>query len=535
MSAKRQNSGNDSGNNTTGASLLLMGIVIAVCMDAVAGTALVFGRLDMMGDFYTTPDEFAWLDCAYTAAKLAGFMMTPALFAGALPLRVLQAVVIGMTVSCALMPCTIELHWLILWRIVQGVAGGIMLVGCQSMLFQIFPDERQALIQAVFALTAVVAPATFAFSLQGWMVDALSWHGIFIAAAVCGLPALAIFAAIPPDILPSSGVRRKDLPGFLLFLFAAVCLTYIAQQGSRWNWFDDERITLVTLAGFASLLAFVIRQAACRPALLIDTTVFRNTDFCFGIAASVAAGIVLFGSTWIIPNFALNVSGFTATEAGMLLLPGGFMFSAVLFFSAFLIGKCHVPVMGTIPLGLVLMLTSMWMLSGSTGDSGSADMAAALLMRASGAGFLFLALTLFTLSALKGALNTQGVALFAVQRQLGGLLGLALLQRYLDHQNALNRTVLASHIPEGGAALVERMRDLQTLLQNRGMEAGDAAQGAMAILRKSMESQIGALSYDETFLAIIIIVFMCVPLLVSFKIWLGRLGKRAEVHLNNGD
>jgi DHA2 family multidrug resistance protein len=503
--------------------LLLLGIVLAGLSDAFTGTALSFGKLDMWGDLYTTSDEFALLDVGYTAAKLCGFMLVPALFARFKPLRVMQTAVAVLAGFNVVMVATTNLYPLVLFRVLQGMAGGVVLVSGQTMLFNVFSKGSQPVTQLCFAFGAVVFPATFVSYFQGWMVDTLSWEAIFATAAGLGVAAMLWLFCLPVNIMASSGPKRADIPGLILFVTAAVCLTYIAQEGSRWNWFEADHITALTVGGFAALLAFILRWAL-RPCgnSIVAISVFRDPHFCFGFTISFVAGVALFGSTWLIPGFSLNIAGMTATEAGALIASGGFMFILALAVTAFLLRVYHMPPMATIPLGILLVMAGLWMLSGSTSESGSADLLPALLVRGAGLGFLFLSLTIYALSGLEGSRIAQGVALFITNRQFGGLFGVAVLQRYLDHQNALNGSVLSAHLDSGSVLLSERLNAIQAVLQSRGMEAGEAAKAAMAFLKKSLGAQGGTLSYNEAFFAVLFVVLIAAPLLLSFDLWLAK-------------
>jgi MFS transporter, DHA2 family, multidrug resistance protein len=512
--------------------LLLAGVLMAALAEALAGTALSFGRIGMWGDLHTTSDEFDLLDVGYTAAKLCGYMMVPALYARFRPLFVLLVACGLMTAFSVFMTLFPGLFFLVGIRVVQGVAGGIILVGGQTLLFNVFSRKLQPLAQFIFALGAVVAPATFASALQGWMVDTLTWEAIFLGAAVCGLTAFCALSCIPADIMASSGPRRADFTGFILFAVAAVCLTYIAQEGSRWNWFETPHITALTVCGLAALLACILRWVVFSwRGSLIRLSVFGNLDFCFGFLTSFVAGVALFGSTSLIPGFTLNILDFTATEAGFLNAPGGLMFCIGLAITTLILSFTRVNPLATVPLGILLIMAGMWLLSSSTSESGSADLLIPLLVRGTGLGFLFLSLTIYALGGLTGNRIAQGVALFTTHRQFGGLFGVAFLQRYLDHQNALNSSILSSHLETGGSLLAERLQTIQAALQSRGMEAGEAAKAAVAMLKKSLSLQGGTLSYNEAFFAIVLVFFIAAPLLIAFKIWLSKLSStKAATH-----
>lgn len=513
-------------------ALLLAGVMLACLAEAFTGTALSFGKLDMMGDIYTTPDEFAFLDVGYTAAKLCGFMIVPALFARFRPLTVIQTAIISIAVFSLLMASTVSLYPLVCFRMAQGLAGGIILVGGQSLLFSFFSEKAQPITQLIFAIGAVVFPATFVSLFEGWMVDALSWEAIFFTAAGLGALGLFFLAGVSLKVMRHSGPKRADGLGFFLFAVAAFCLTYVAQEGCRWNWFEATHILVITLVGFAALLTCVIRWVLySKQKGIVNLAVFANRDFCFGFLASVAAGVALFGSNWLIPGFTMNVLGYTATDAGALIGFGGLVFVLSLTVTALLLILTPVKPLATVPLGLFLIMVGLWLFSGATSDSGNADLLLPLLIRGTGLGFLFLSLTIYALGGLRGDHIAQGVALFTTHRQFGGLFGVAFLQRYLDHQNALNNSVLSSHLETGGVLLAERLSSIQAALQSRGMEAGEAARASVVYLKKSLGTQGGTISHNEAFLMIVVVLCCVAPLLISFKIWLAKRGS-AHAALN---
>jgi DHA2 family multidrug resistance protein len=458
----------------------------------------------------------------YIAAKLCGFLLTPALFSRFRPLRVLRAAGAVLAVFSLAMACTRSLFPLLFFRAAQGAAGGILLVGGQTLLFALLKRKQQPLAQLFFAFGAVVAPATFVSFIQGRMVDVLAWEAIFLSAAALCLAAVIVLAAIPA-VPACSGARRLDVPGFLLFAGASVCLTYIAQEGSRWNWFEAPQIIGMTAFGFAALLACVLRRAVLtRKQARAGPCAFDNQEFCFGFTISFVAGAALFGSAWLIPGFSLNVLDFTASEAGALVAPGGAAFLATLVLTALLVSLSRINPLATVPLGIVLIMAGMWLLSGSTSASGSADLFLPLLIRGAGLGFLFLSLTLYALGGLTGSRIAQGVALFTAQRQFGGLFGVAFLQRYLDHQNAANISILSSRLESGGVLLSERLQSVQAALQSRGMEPDGAGQAALVFLRRSLNLQGNTLSYNESFFALVLLFFIAAPALIFFKIWLSK-------------
>ena len=145
---------------------------------------------------------------------------------------------------------------------------------------------------------------------------------------------------------------------------------------------------------------------------LLDFTLFKSDDFCFAFIVSFVAGAALLGSAYLIPSFAVSVLAFRPTDAGQLLLPSSALFICTLLIAAFLMQVRRVPPVATVPFGILMFMIAMWMLSGSTGESGADDMMAAILLRGFGLGFLFLSITLIAFSNLNERNLAFGIGLF---------------------------------------------------------------------------------------------------------------------------
>ena len=509
---------------------LFAGIVLASLTEAIAGTLLSLSRGDIMGDTYATPDEFAWLNVGYTTLKLIGFMAAPWLMTRINPRSLAIGATLIMGAACGLAAITARLDLLIALRIVQGFSGAALLVGGQTLIFLLYPPSRQPILQALFAMGSVVAPATIAPVLQGWLLDSHSWAWIFFAVVPVAMAAtgLMLLADDPPSAKATQ--RPFDWIGLSLMSVALFCLTYVLSQGSRWDWFEETHIVWLTVIGTIALLAFLAQQAIAKGQGLLDFTLFKSDDFCFAFAVSFVAGAALFGSGFLIPSFAMSVLAFTPTDAGQLLLPSGAFFAGALLAAAILFQLHRVPPIATVPFGILMIMASMWMLSGSTSESGADDMTAAILLRGLGLGFLFLSLTLTAFTHLNSDNLAAGIGLFNAGRQLGGLMGVAWLQTLIEHNVAGNLTVLAAHVAHGVPAVSERLATTAAMLIGKGMDAGPAGRAAMSLLDKAVVGQSAVIAFDTAFNAVALIFVFAAPVLVTFKVCLHRFAHKPATH-----
>ncbi len=168
-----------------------------------------------------------------------------------------------------------------------------------------------------------------------------------------------------------------------------------------------------------------------------------------------------------------------------------------------------------------MIMVAMWMLSGSTSESGADDMMAAILLRGLGLGFLFLSITLIAFSHLNSRNLASGIGLFNTGRQLGGLIGVAGLQTLIDHNVVTNAVVLGANVTPGGAAVIERMTTTTAMLSAKGMDAVAAGRAATSLLA----SQSTVIAFDTAFIAVALLFVIAAPILVGLKIGFARYEK----------
>ncbi|MGF6157346.1 DHA2 family multidrug resistance protein [Ensifer sp. KUDG1] len=517
-------------NTSVSGTLLVVGIVLAALTEAIASTILSLSRGDIIGDIYATPDEFAWLDVGYTAFKLIGFMVAASMFNRIRPITLVIGSTLVMGLASGMASATTSFEFLVALRVIQGLAGGVLLVAGQATIFFAFRSAHQPILQALFAMGAVVAPATLAPALQGWLLDNQSWTWIFYCNVVLSLGAAGLLLMVQDPVPVTMRQRPFDWVGLALVSVALFCFSYILSQGSRWDWFEEPRILWLSVAGVASLFLFLGQQVLRKGVGLLDFSLFRSDDFAFAFIVSFVAGAALFGSAFLIPSFAVSVLAFTPTDAGLLLLPSGAVFVGSLILAAFLMQVRRLPPFATVPFGILLIMLSMWMLSGSTSESGAADMMAAILLRGLGLGFLFLSITLIAFTNLDRRNLASGIGLFNTGRQLGGLVGVAGLQTLIDHNVAANVAVLGAHVNAGGQAVIDRLAATTAMLAARGMDAVPASRGAMALLGRAVAGQSIVIAFDTAFIVVALLFVVAAPMLVGIKIGLARRAKARRTH-----
>lgn len=507
------------GGATKAQTVLAVGAVtIAAVMDGLNATIFDIAGEHIAGSVSATPDEAAWVNLAYFMAKVCGLPMTALLLTWLGTRRLLSwAIILLMvgSIGCWLAP---HLGLLVFCRAIQGFAGASIIVGGQSWLFGRFRRDRQGLIQAIFALGAIMVPTTAAPAIAGVITDAASWDYALLLNLPVGLLVLAAMPLIAPQ--RSVTLVKPDWLGITLICIGLPALVYVLVEGSRWDWFDDTKIVRLSLIAVATLSTCLLWQLSPRNrSPLIDLKILRHEEFTFGFIVSFVAGFALFGSAFLIPAFTLQVLQFPARDAGLVLLPSALTVGLGLLTSGSVIQFLRAPPVVVVPFGIGIFMTAMWLLSGSNAESGYPDLMPTLVLRGFGMGLLFIAITIICLGDLTGAEIPHGVGLFNLGRQLGGLISVAFLTTFLDHHMALSRTALVDRIGHGNLAI-------EQALSSDGVSLQQSPSAALATLDHLVNGQAAAISFDAAFLSLALLFVVAVPCLLVVKISLTLLGRK---------
>jgi DHA2 family multidrug resistance protein len=500
-------------------------LTAAAVMDGINAILFDIAGAQMAGYVSASPDEAAWLNLAYFMAKVCGLPATALLLAWLGARRSLQLALVSIIVASIGCWLVRDLPVLVLCRALQGFGGAIILAGGQSWLFDRLPHRRQGLVQALFALGAIMTPTTAAPAIAGVIVDAESWNAVLLLNVPIGLAVLAALPLFTPPRAPR--VVRPDWLGLALLCTGLSASVYVLIEGSRWDWFEDSKIVGLTVIAAAALAGFLLWQRSARnPAPLIDLRIFRHEEFAFGFAVSFVAGFALFGSAFLLPAFTLEVLQFPARDAGLVLLPSALAVGLGLLTSGAVIQVLRAPPVVIVPFGIAIFMFAMWRLSGSTAGSGYPDLVPTLVLRGFGMGLLFIAITIICLGDLTGPEIPHGVGLFNLGRQMGGLIGIAFLSTFLDHHMALSRAVIVSDLGQGSSIATQALRGLEQGFASHGMPAAEATSAALAALDQMVTGQAAAISFNQAFLSLALLFVVAVPCLLMIKGGLALLARR---------
>lgn len=428
---------------------------------------------------------------------------------------------IGFTAASMLCGLAPNLSVLVMARILQGLLGGGLLPKAQAILFQSVPAALQATTQAVFGMVVLVGPA-LGPTLGGLLTDTLGWRWIFFINLPFGL--LTVFMALaflepdrPAAPLSVAGAarpslrRRVDWIGILLLALCLASLQVVLEQGHQLDWFESGLIRGLSLLAAVSLPVFVVWELR-RRAPAVDLRVLRHRSLAAGSAFSLVLGMGLYGTVFVVPVFAQTVLHFTATQTGLLILPGALASGFTMALLGRVVSRIDPRLLiATASLGMVATMLSMAEIGPDTGEDA---LWWPLIFRGITTVMMFLPLSLATLGPLPREEVGAGSGFYNLTRQLGGSFGIALLTLALDHQQAVHRARLVEALNPADPRLQERLAALQQWLASRAGSGGSLADQALQVLSRQVDLQAALLAYGDVFRLVALLFLLVTPLVL---------------------
>ncbi|HET8850180.1 MAG TPA: MDR family MFS transporter [Marinobacter sp.] len=415
--------------------LAVMTVVLGTMATVLSATVVNVALHDIMIEFGLRQGQVHWLATGFIAAMTTTMLGSAWLLDRFGVRKTLATAMAVFTLISLLGGFATTPGQLILARIGQGAMAGLMQPMGMYLVFRIFPADRRGQAMGIYGMGVILAPALGPV-LGGFLVDQLSWRYVMFAPA----PVTLVGVLMAWRFLPLPRNRPEPYPfdvAGLLLLGTTIALTL--DTLSRFQDWPDDRIRLLiqALAVPALLVLFVIRERSARHPLvnlaLLRQPVFRNATL-----GAMALGLALFGSTYLIPLFVQTTRGFSATDAGLLMLPAGLILGAVFPLAGRLADRKSAR--GLVLSGIVTFAISA-MLFAQTGQvMGFVWLAVWAVIGRVGIGFMLPALSTGALNPLQPSQLGAGSSTVNFARQLGGALGVnlvALIIEFGEHEGSL--------------------------------------------------------------------------------------------------
>ena len=351
------------------------------------------------------------------------------------------------TVSSFLCGIAPSLGMLLLFRVLQGAGGGGLAPSEQSMLADTFPGKYFGMAFAVYGVAVVVAPA-IGPALGGWITDNFSWRWIFFMNIPVGLVSLLLTQRLIQDPAPAPGAPpakrriRVDHMGFAFVVLAFGSLQVVLDKGQEADWFGSGFIIAFAALAILGLVGLVLWETLVEKDPIVDIPLLANANLSTSMALQFVIGFILNSTTVLIPLFAQDLLGYNATQAGLLLMPGGLILMVMMPVAGQLIR--HVQPKYLMASGLTLLTLSLVFMSGFTPQITFSHLAWARLLQCMGLPLFFIPLNTIAYGNLPPGKTNQASAMMNLMRNLGGSIGIAVAATLLVRRTQVNQAYLAA-------------------------------------------------------------------------------------------
>jgi DHA2 family multidrug resistance protein len=453
---------------------VMLGVIMAIIDTSIVNVALP----NMAGNLGAAQDEIAWVATGYILANVVIMPLNGWLTALLGRKRFYAASLAIFTVASFLCGTAHDVWTLVFWRIVQGLGGGALQPTAQAILFESYPPEKRGGAMAIFGLGAMVGPA-IGPTLGGAIVDNFSWPLIFYINLPIGVAALVMtFAFIRDPAYITKPERGADWIGLGAMTAGIASLQYVLEQGQREDWFSSQSIVILTVVSVAALAFFIARELR-DPLPFVDLRVFGSRSFAAGTIIGIISGFGLYGLNLILPLFFQNVLGFDALQTGYALLPGAIATALSMPIAGRLTSVLDPRL--EIAIGLGMFAAGSWWMGDLNQYAGFWDIFGPRTLQGFALGFLFVPLTTASLAEISNRAMSNATGLYTLVRQLGGSLGIALLELLQTRGEDVAQQALSAHVALGNPAVANALATAPNRTRELGSLAAIVGQNATVI------------------------------------------------------
>src|SRR5580698_2304758 len=323
--------------------LVALTVTLATFMEVLDTSIANVALPHMAGSLGASQEEATWFLTSYLVSSAIVLPISGWLATRYGRKRFYMTCVVMFTVCSFLCGIAQSLPMLIFARILQGVGGGGLAPSEQAILADTFPVSKRGQAFAVYGMAVVVAPA-IGPTLGGWITDNFSWHWIFFINIPIGLLSIFLSARMvedPPYLkarVKEASKARIDFTGLALVASGVGCLEFFLDKGQEKDWFGDPIITAVACIAAVLLVIFIFWEWHHEDPI-VDLKLLKNRNFGTAVFLQLVLGMVLFGSTVLIPQYLQTLLGYTAERAGMVLSPAGFVMMVMMIVAGRTVGK----------------------------------------------------------------------------------------------------------------------------------------------------------------------------------------------------
>ncbi len=508
-------------------------VVVPTFMEVLDTTIAVVALRYIAGGLSATVDDGEWVITSYLAANAIILPITGWLSAHFGRRNYFLLSIAVFTLASGLCGVATSLGQLILFRVLQGLAGGGLQPSSQAVLLDAFPPEKQGAAMTLFGLAALIAPVVGP-TLGGWITDSYSWRWVFLINVPVGLLAFAgcYFLLRDPDYLTAQRMELRKRPfhfnsiGLSLLVITIVSWEVMLSKGQEWDWLGDpfwrvQTLAILFAAGLIGLIFWELRH----PNPVVNFRPMRERNFSACCLIIFCAYAVLYASSTSLPGLLQSLFGYDALNAGLVMSPAGFFAIVAMPVVGRLIGR-GTDARWLIAAGVLTMAAGSYWMSQLNLDISPGQVVWPRVALILGLAICFapanVAAYLYTPLALRGA----AVGLLSLLRNEGGSVGTSVAQTVHERRQIFHSLRLGEYLDQLNPAVHSFIAQARALFQT-----GDpvlSKELAWQALENLRQQQASALAYFDCFWLMAVVMLLLVPVVLVMKRSVAEKGARVS-------
>jgi len=477
-------------------------LMMATLMNTLDSTIANVALPHIQGSVSAAQDQITWVLTSYI---IAAAIMTP--LSGWLAQkfgrkRVLLASIALFTIASMLCGVATSLPEIVIFRLIQGVAGASTIPVSQGLMLDIFPQRQIPTVMAVWSSAVILGPILGPV-LGGWLTENYTWRWVFYINVPIGIVA---YLGLQVFMADDRGGRQRpfDFLGFTALIAFIGGFQLMLDRGPSQDWFDSKEIWFETAFAVIGLWVFLVQTFTAREPFF-HRDLARDRNFVATTVFGFFVGALLFSSTALLPTMMQNLMGFTVLESGVASVPRGV---GSLF--AFMAVPMLLQRFGARPVlivGLVLSAVALIQMSRFDLMMTAQPIMISGFIQGLGTGLMFAPLTALAYATLLPIHRTEGTIVSTMVRSLGSSAGISILQAGVIRQSAMAHNVLADHTIPSDPVFAAAVPSLMDPSSEVGVQA----------LNGEVTRQAAMIGYDSMFSLMIVMVVVMAPLLLLVR------------------
>ena len=452
---------------------------------------------DIQGAIGAGIDDGGWISTSYLIAEIVVIPFSGWLaqvFSIRIYLLTNAVLFLALSAACALAR---DLPQMIVLRAIQGFTGGVLIPMAFTLIITLLPKPKQPIGLALFALSATFAPA-IGPTIGGYLTENFGWQYIFYVNLAPGAIMIAmLYFSLETKPMKLSLLRQGDWPGIVTMAIGLGALQTVLEEGNKDDWFGSPFIVRLSVIAIVALSLFLLIELTSSKPLLNLRLLFRR-NFGFGISANFLLGIALYGSVYILPVYLSRIQGYNAEQIGMVLAWTGLPQLLLIPLVPRLMDRFDPRLL--IGVGFALFAASNFMNIYMTADYATDQLFWPDVVRAIGQALVMTPLSAVATSGIEPENAGSASGLFNMMRNLGGAVGIAVLQTLLTKRDQYHSNVLMQSVSLLEQATRARIEQLTQYFVNHGVtDRTEAAHRALVAIGHIVQKQAFILAFSDTF------------------------------------